>query len=237
MDYLSKSICAFGDSVLKGVVLDKDTNKYQEIENNFAKLSCSAFGLEITNYGKFGSTISVVEKSFERYQEQLKKFQYVVFECGGNDCDFNWSEIAENPDTDHYPKSSISDFTEKFVFLIDRVKSMGKIPILLSLPPIDAERYFSYLSEKFNKENLLKWLEGCVQVITNWHERYNLQVFKIARENDVDIIDITSTFLDMKDYRKCLCSDGIHPNEFGHSIIAHTIENFIEKRFGLSQFA
>src|SRR5574344_655309 len=233
MESLTSKVCAFGDSVLKGIVFDKKTEKYQEIENNFANLSCSTFGVPITNFGKFGSTIDTVEKSFLRYYDRLKDYKYIVFECGGNDCDYNWKGIAETPDQDHYPRCTIEQFTEQYTFLIQKVKEMGKVPILLSLPPIDAERYLNTLSKTLNKGNILKWLEGYVQHITNWHERYNLEVFKIARENGVDIIDITSVFLDMKDYRKCLCDDGIHPNEEGHTLIAETIKKYIENRFGL----
>lgn len=233
MESLTSNVCAFGDSVLKGIVFDKKTEKYQQIENSFANLSCSTFGIPITNFGKFGSTIETVEKSFMRYYDRLNDFQYIVFECGGNDCDHNWKEIAENPGGLHYPRCTIPEFTEKYNYLINKVKEMGKVPILLSLPPIDAERYLNTLSKSLNKENIMDWMDGCVQYITNWHERYNLEVFKIARDNSVDIIDITTVFLDMKDYRTYLCDDGIHPNEKGHSLIAETINAYVEKRFGL----
>ncbi len=224
-------ICAFGDSVLKGVVFDNNTKKYFPIENNFAHLSETALGVPIANFGKFGSTIDVVEKSFKRYYSQLKDYKYVVFECGGNDCDFNWKEISENPCAEHKPKSSISEFTNTYTWLINKVKELKKIPVLLSLPPIDAERYFNTIAVNLNKDNVISWLGGCMQAITNWHERYNLQVFQIARENLVEIIDITSPFLDMKDYRTCFCCDGIHPNELGHQVIAQSIRNFVSNRF------
>lgn len=232
MESLTSKVCAFGDSVLKGVVFDKKTEKYQEIENSFAKLSCTTLGMPITNFGKFGSTIETVEKSFMRYYDRLSDYKYIVFECGGNDCDHNWKEIADNPFGEHSPRCTIEEFTEKYTFLIRKVKEMDKVPILLSLPPIDAERYLNTLSKSLNKQNIMNWMDGCVQHITNWHERYNLEVFKIARENSVDIIDITSVFLDMRDYRTCLCDDGIHPNEKGHSLIAETIKTYVQNRFG-----
>ena len=51
------------------------------------------------------------------------------------------------------------------------------------------------------------------QFLTNWHERYNIEVFKLAINKDIPIIDITSKFLEIKNYSNLLCDDGIHPNE------------------------
>ena len=97
---------------------------------------------------------------------------------GGNDCGYNWREISENPDKEHYSKSSITEFIEIYSYLIDEFKKIGKEPVLLSLPPID----------------------------------------------------ITSKFLEIKNYSNLLCDDGIHPNEKGHKIIAEAIKEHIEKR-------
>lgn len=68
------------------------------------------------------------------------------------------------------------------------------------------------------------------QFITNWHERYNIEVFKLALTNNILIIDITSKFLEEKNYNKYLCEDGIHPNEKGHELIAESIKEHIEEK-------
>ena len=47
---------------------------------------------------------------------------------------------------------------------------------------------------------------------------------------DIPIIDITSKFLEIKNYSNLLCDDGIHLNEKGHKIIAEAIKEHIEKR-------
>ena len=57
-----------------------------------------------------------------------------------------------------------------------------------------------------------------------------IEVFKLAINKDIPIIDITSKFLEIKNYSKLLCDDGIHPNEKGHKIIAEAIKEHIEKR-------
>ena len=102
--------------------------------------------------------------------------------------------------------------------------------MLLSLPPIDSAKYFDYISKKLNADNILKWMEWNKHFLTNWHERYNIEVFKLAINKDIPIIDITSKFLEIKNYSNLLCADGIHPNENGHKIIAEAIKEHIEKR-------
>ena len=52
-------------------------------------------------------------------------------------------------------------------------------------------------------------MEGNKQFLTNWHERYNIEVFKLAINKDIPIIDITSKFLEIKNYSNLLCDDGI----------------------------
>lgn len=78
--------------------------------------------------------------------------------------------------------------------------------------------------------HIFKWMKGNTQFLTNWHERYNIEVFKLAINNDISIIDITSKFLEQKDYRVFLCEDGIHPNEEGHKLIADSIYEHIKRK-------
>ena len=115
--------------------------------------------------------------------------------------------------------------------MIQKVKELSITPVLLSLPPIDAKCYFKTISYQLNRENIKKWMNGNIDFITNWHEMYNLEVFKIAIENRISVIDITSEFLKQKNYKDFLCEDGIHPNDKGHEIIAEAIKNYITDKF------
>ena len=123
---------------------------------------------------KIWSTISIGKNIIFKNIELIKetKSKYVVMEFGGNYCGYNWIEISENPDKEHYSKSSITEFIEIYSYLIDEFKKIGKEPVLLSLPPIDSTKYFDYISKKLNTDNILKLMEGNKQFLTNWHERY-----------------------------------------------------------------
>ena len=158
----------------------------------------------------------------------------LVKKSGGNDCDFDRKAVAEAPNAPHMPKTDIKTFAEGYTRILNRIKELGKQPVILSLPPIDSERFFDRVSEGLSKENILKFLDGNKRHISDWHEHYNLETFKIAAANNVPIIDITSKFLECSNYSDYLYDDGIHPNEKGHRLIADTIRKYIkEKRVDL----
>ena len=220
-------IYAFGDSVLKGIVLENE--KYKVCKNRFSNICEDVLNVVIENKAKFGSTILIGEKSFEKNLSMLDNpnVEYVVLEFGGNDCDFKWQEISDNPNIEHSPNIEVNEFVKMYTEIIQVIKSKNKKPVLLSLPPIDAQRYINKISKNLNKENILKWMNNNIYFLTNWHERYNIEVFKLALNNNISIIDITSKFLEQKDYSLFLCEDGIHPNEEGHKIISEAIQEHI----------
>lgn len=223
-------IYAFGDSVLKGIVLENE--KYKVCKNRFSNICEDVLNVVIENKAKFGSTILIGEKSFEKNLSMLDNpnVEYVVLEFGGNDCDFKWQEISDNPNIEHSPNIEVNEFVKMYTEIIQVIKSKNKKPVLLSLPPIDAQRYMNKISKNLNKENILKWMNNNIYFLTNWHERYNIEVFKLALNNNISIIDITSKFLEQKDYSLFLCEDGIHPNEEGHKIISEAIQEHITKK-------
>ena len=76
------------------------------------------------------------------------------------------------------------------------------------------------------KSNVLNWLGGDVGIISRWHESYNRALFDVARQAQVDILDITTPFDTFRgDLKALYCSDGIHPNAAGHKLIAESIIN------------
>ena len=225
-----ETLLAFGDSVLKGVIYEND--RYRVTDTAFYRQCAEALGVVIENKARFGSTIDKGEQIFQKNLEAIRKSsgEDVIMEFGGNDCEFNWKEISADPYGEHLPMSTIEDFTSTYTYMIEQVKKTGKSPVLLSLPPIDSARYLKHISRGLSEENILKWMHDDRQYITNWHERYNIEVFKIAIENSIPVIDITSSFLEHKNYSEYLCEDGIHPNEKGHGIIADAIMQHIARR-------
>lgn len=211
-------ICVLGDSVARGVVYDEIKKRYRFIKDSFVGLFSKNENVQVSNMAKFGSTVINGEKVLEKNIENIKKYRYVVLEFGGNDCNFDWKEISENPDKEHLPAVPPEKFRAEYKKLIKRLKKEGCIPVLLSLPPIDAERFFNWVSDGLSKENILKFL-GKRDFIYRWHEMYNSIIFDMAQEENVVVLDIRKIFLKYRNYEEFLCADGMHPNEKGHKLI------------------
>ncbi len=234
METVLKTVCAFGDSVMKGIVVDKENSpvdgvKYKISGDGFAARCCRRLGLEIENYARFGGVVSHGMKLVNRYAEKIRRCDCVLFEYGGNDCDYNWAEIAENPSEEHCSKTPIDAFVKHYSDLIDFVKSLGTKPVLLSLPVLEPNRFFAHVSKGLNGDNILRWLGGSVLSIDRWHERYNMEIFRLGAEKRVPVIDITSVFLERKDFALFICEDGIHPNEAGHELIESAVVDFLSR--------
>lgn len=227
---------AFGDSIIKGVVLNRNTEggiRYTALKDNFAEICGKKLGLAIDNYGRFGCTITDGEKILNRHLERIIHSDFTFFKYGGNDSDFNWEEIGKNPEANHVPNTDLTSFTRIYSSLIEKVLGLGSKPVLFSLIPLVAERYFAHVTRNMDeagRRNVLHWLGGNTVGISNWHEIYNLQIFKLGLTMNVPVIDVTSVFLSNKNFGEYICADGIHPNEKGHRLIADAVCNLFKDR-------
>lgn len=220
------NIAALGDSLTRGVVLNNE-NRYSVLKGSFIDIISEKLNLSIKNYAKFGCTIGFGHNVIDRHSSDISATDVTFLEFGGNDCDFDWRGIADNPTSEHTPKTILDSFKEQFLSLIERVRSLGSKPIILSLPPIDSNAYFSFISRFMNDEqraNIVHWLGGDINIITRWHETYNKALFEISESTGTPIIDITSPFENYNgEMMALMCSDGIHPNAHGHELIAGSI--------------
>jgi acyl-CoA thioesterase I len=223
---MKDSICAFGDSIMKGVIFDALRGRYTFLKNSFANMLSANTGIKVDNYAKFGCTITAGKIIIEKHAAELPGYKYTALEFGGNDCDFDWAAISERPDDVHLAKTPITDFEVIYSDIIDNVAASGSQPVLFSLPPLNAHRYFSWVSKGLNTENILRWL-GDEEHIYRWHEMYNLVVVKLAAVKNVPLIDIRGAFLECRNYLSLYCEDGIHPNEAGHALISSVIKSVV----------
>lgn len=223
---MSNAICVFGDSIMKGVVYDKSRSKYIYSDNSFVKKFIAKTGLPVDNYAKFGCTLIKGQKIIEKYLSELSQYKFIALEFGGNDCDYLWPAISEDPCKEHQPNTPLKNFEAIYAQIIDKLVEKRHRPVLFSLPPLEPYRYFSWISNGLNRDNILKWL-GDIEFIYRWQEKYNNVVEKLAMAKQIPLIDIRSAFLKVKNYETLLCEDGIHPNEAGHSLILDTILNLV----------
>lgn len=221
------NISAFGDSVLQGVVCLN--GNYHLCRNRFTNIINSGNDIKIHNNGVVGHTIENLPKALQKAQDQIADpdTKIVLLEYGGNDCDFNWQDISNDPTGSHLCKTEISCFSEKYIGLISYLQSKQKDVFLLTLPPIDPYKYIDFLCRKLDRDKIMEWLENDIEFLRGWHELYNIAVHEIAHKAEAELIDITTPFLSKRNYTHLLCEDGIHPNEEGHRVIAEAILNHL----------
>ena len=227
------TVALYGDSISKGIVLDEASGRYRVLPDNYGTLVGQRLKGTLFNRAMFGMTMGKATTRSARDLEGMKPEErpdMVLIEYGGNDCDFDWEAIAKDPAAHHGPKTDISLFRDLLRSLIVRFSSARILPVLMTLPPLDADRYFSWVSRNSPDAaaNILSWL-GSVSKIYWWQERYNAAVLEVAAETGTHVLDIRSAFLREPDYREYLCSDGIHPNADGHALIANRVGDWLER--------
>jgi len=216
---LRKKIGVWGDSVLKGVIFDEIRGTYQLLADSVGNLVTRTLGIQIQNRSRFGSTVDKGRQTLEQSLEKGLECDYVLLEYGGNDCDFDWSAVSADPDRDHQPHTPLLFFKQQMQAMIDLLKDKNIKPMLMSLPPINAERYLDFIVSKGPvRENVMRFLGDCQQIY-RFHEMYSLAVTGLALRNQCIYIPMRESFLAEPDSPSLLCLDGIHPNERGHQLM------------------
>ena len=221
------NIGLFGDSILKGIQINPLNKKYYINNNINIEVLRKKYFINIENYSSFGCTVTKGSNLLEKRLKKDLKCDTIIMDYGGNDCDYNWKEIAENPEASHSPNTPLDLFTETYCNMIETLKSKGIRPILTTLPPLDSQRFFEWFCKDLNKSNILRWL-GEINNIYHHQEVYSKEIERIALIKNVPLIDLRGAFLKAGDVERLLCEDGTHPNTTGQKIIAASFCDFVE---------
>lgn len=212
----------FGDSILKAVLYEN--GKYRmnmEPEREFSAES----GIQIHNYARFGCTIRKAIRWIRRdCEESGKPEDSVVLEFGGNDCDYDWARISQNPDLRIQCKTPPEEFAALYREALALIRQSGRRPVAMTLPPIHSLRYLNFVCKNgLLKENLLRWL-GDAGAIGRRQRLYSELALQVAREEQAEVIDLRAAFpQDETALAELLCEDGIHPNQKGQARILNEI--------------
>jgi hypothetical protein len=135
---------------------------------------------------------------------------------------FNWREIAADPSGRHESNIDLVAYKALYINKIAQARARGLEPVLVSLPVMDENRYFAFITRGMSmqeRKNLLYWLGGKTERLRNIHELYNLALFRLAATQCVHIIDITSPMLATPNYSELLEQDGVTLSEAGKSLV------------------
>ena len=221
-----KRLQIYGDSILKGVTLNEETQKYYINDAiNFDEIVGGK--VEVSNFSKFGCTIEKGKNILNKNFLLGNVGDYVIVEYGGNDSDFNWTQISQAPEQEHYSNTPIGEFKEKYKDFVLTLKERGAKPILVNLIPVDAQKYLSWICRNgLSRENILLWL-GDVYAIYRYQEQYSHAIEEISVKMGLPLIDLRSRFICNRKIDDLFCSDGIHPSPKGQKIINTAITEFV----------
>lgn len=218
----------FGDSILKGVQVNSETKKYYVNSYIDEEMLSKKYSMQVKNYSTIGCTVTRGKKFLEKRLENNIECDAIIMDYGGNDCDYDWKAISENPEGNHSPNTPIEFFIETYCGIIDTLKKKGIFPILTTLPPLEPQCFFDWFCRDLNKKNILKWL-GEVGNIYTHQENYSRAIEKIALEKQVPLIDLRGEFLKFGSTKELLCEDGTHPNTLGQKIIESSFYKFADR--------
>lgn len=90
--------------------------------------------------------------------------------------------------------------------IITEIEEAGVSPVILSLPPLELGR----------------WLDGCRAYL--WHEAVNMELCRLAWQNGIPFIDITTPMLSGGRLDEMLGEDGIQLSRSGEDFVNEVID-------------
>ena len=148
---------------------------------------------------------------------------------------FDWQAIAINPSAHHEPKIDLVAYKALYTNKIAQARACGYEPVLVSLPIMDEDRYFAFITRGMSmqeRKNVLFWLGGTTERLRNIHAIYNLALFRLASTQCVHLIDITSPMLASAHYEQLLEQDGVTLSKTGQALVDNELSSLLS-RFGL----
>ena len=208
----------YGDSIMKAVLVDENY-KYHQISSQLLDQLQQETGVTATNRAHFGYTAARGQSVLQRDLDKGLDCQIALLEFGGNDCDHNWLEVAQSPEEEHLPNTPLPKFIDTLKEMALSLRSRGIQPMLMTLPPLDAEKYLGFIGRRgADTKAVLSWL-GDVQMIYRWQEMYSGAVALLAARLDLPLLDVRSRFLSRRDYTSLIARDGIHLTQAGYELI------------------
>ena len=217
----------YGDSLLKATVPDEDMHYRFHLPEVMAQYPTDR--LEVVNRAKMGATVtkglSLVEHDVQRGMDA----RWALVAYGGNDSDFDWAAIDADPEADHRPNTELPVFADTLHETLDALRQGGVQPVMMTLPPIDGERYLDFLCrDNLRRDRILDWL-GEPQMIYRHQELYADTAAEIALRENIPLIPVRQTFLRNHRLSQLIAADGIHLTVPGYEQLFDTLADWVKK--------
>ncbi len=210
------SVHIFGDSILKGISFDEERGRYAILRGNCVSRLAECLPVPVVNHARMGLTAPKAEA--EMRGGDLVPGGLALIEFGGNDCDMPWADIAANPDGQYAPQVPLDAFAASLARMARRVMGAGMRAALVVPTPMDAARYFDWVTRGLDKDAVLRYV-GDVHHLYRWQECYACAVVDVAAELGCPALNLRRAFLEEMRLEPLLCADGIHPSAAGHRVM------------------
>lgn len=207
----------WGDSLARGVLYNEQKGRYAISRERCANRLQTELNCKVVNHSNMGATVMDGLNWFETFQPVDSALCAVEF--GGNDCDLDWKTVAEHPEEPIQARVDLKDYAAGLSMFVAQIRARNMRPMLVTPLPLEAKRYFAWVTRGLNAKNVLTAL-GDVEHIYRWQERYAITMQDVARETHCELLNLRDVFLARKDYTSLMCADGIHPNDEGHRVLA-----------------
>lgn len=195
----------FGDSILAG------TGASQR-ELACSKLIKSLISVPVSLRGRNWNTS---QDGLDRLEDDVlsqKQFSHILILFGNNDSRL----IAPSQH-----QISQDQFHANMQTMVQKTRGNGQCPMLCNLQLLDENLFSATFPEAG------KYRESMGVGISELHQLYSDEIKKVADESGAAFIDIRSPLKRSKE--NTVASDGMHPNDLGHKIIAATVVAFLSQ--------
>lgn len=216
----------YGDSLLKATMPDADMRYHFHLPEVMAQYPSDR--LEVVNRAKMGATVTKGLALVEHDVQRGMDARWALVAYGGNDSDFDWAAIDADPEADHRPNTELPVFADTLHETLDALRQGGVQPVMMTLPPIDGERYLDFLCrDNLRRDRILDWL-GEPQMIYRHQELYADTAAEIALRENIPLIPVRQTFLRNHRLSQLIAADGIHLTMPGYEQLFDTLADWVK---------
>ena len=150
-------IAVFGDSLMKGTLPDEQLRYH--FHTDLFEAPLAGLHAKVTNKSVFGATsrkgVTLVQRDLARGH----RYDWALVEYGGNDCNYDWPDVAAHPEQDHDPVVLADEFRANMTAIVQMLREAGIRPIFTTLPPIDEVKYLACIDHNgASAAGVMQWL-------------------------------------------------------------------------------
>lgn len=216
-------VVLWGDSIGRGIDFDSARGRYAVLRENFERVLRRRGVIDIDNRSRFGAT---VVDGLKDYEASGLTDGTMLLEYGGNDCNMPWDKVSQDPSQQYEAATPLHVFEETLTRFARLVKERGGRPLLVTPPPLVAERFVPWVSQGLDEGTIRRYL-GDVQHVYRWHERYSNAVRRVALALRCGLVDLRDRLLAEQDYPSLVGVDGMHITQRGHEVIADALAELL----------